>query len=71
MLETGVELFEDNIGDINDKKALSNSNKTKEANTGSNWQLFVHLFDSKYIDSHLYRLVLRNGTIDNYNSEQL
>ena len=40
----------------------------KSTGAGAGWLFYAHLFDSKYIDQHVYRLFFRNGTIPSYNS---
>jgi hypothetical protein len=37
----------------------------------SGWLFYAHLFDSKYIDQHVYRLFFRNGSIPSYNSSSI
>ena len=52
-----------------------NTKKNKEENlsnkTAPGWQVFILLFDSKYIDRHHYRFILRDGHIDKYNGSSM
>lgn len=35
------------------------------------WQVFIQLFDSRYIDTHLYRIALKEGKINNFNESTM
>jgi hypothetical protein len=62
MPDNSHEYFEE-LSELPDAKHIN-----KEGASNSTWQVFVHIFDNKYIDKHLYRVYMRNGLIESYNA---
>ena len=56
----------DGLNDIPETKHIDRS-----IPSNNTWQLFMHIFDSKYVDKHLYRIYMRNGTILSYNDTHI
>ena len=48
---------------------LDNSSIKQSSDPG--WQVFIQFFDSKYIDTHLYRISLKDGRIDGFNQSDV
>lgn len=52
---------------FDDSKHEKKAEEAKDSKVQPGWQSFVLLFDSKYIDRHLYRFVLRDGQVAAFN----
>lgn len=55
--------------DLSKKSSGTESRDTNSSSMG--WLFYAHLFDSKYIDQHVYRLFFRNGSIPAYNASSV
>ncbi len=62
MPDNSHEYFED-LSELPDSKHIN-----KQVASNSTWQAFLHIFDNRYVDKHLYRVYLRNGVVETHDS---
>lgn len=58
MPDNSHEYFEE-LAELPDSKHIN-----KQGASNSTWQTFLHVFDNRYVDKHLYRVYLRNGLLE-------